>query len=142
MFPDQWIAPSKVDVIGKQHQIALLHVQANATRCIRDDQRLHAQQTQHANRKPHFFRRVTFIRMHAALHNRYGNAIKCADDQPSAMLWNGLLCEMWNVCKGNGCRIRDMVGESAKPGSKNDSDSGCQRSATTDKGGRSSSSLK
>src|SRR5216684_4471976 len=74
VFSCDGIVLREIYMVREEYQVALLQALPDASGGVRYDQRLDAEQPQHANGEGYFFRGIAFIGMHPSLHHghRYG----------------------------------------------------------------------
>ena len=80
--PTSGFVTLQVDVVADHDESALLVPEVDASSGVGEDDGADAHASEDANRERHFLRRISFIKMHAALHGRDGD-IACVCQSPS-----------------------------------------------------------
>ncbi len=83
--PTKRIRSLQIDVVADQHKRALLIIQIDPACRVGQDDGANAHAPEHAHGKRDLLRRISFIKMHAALHHGHGNKARRADHQLSSM---------------------------------------------------------
>ena len=105
-------------MVGKQNQLALLEIEANAPGGVGQHQGGDAQPAKNAHREGDFFRGVSLVRVDAALHHGDGSSSDGTEDQASAMAFDRGAGKVGYVAVRDGDGVLDAVGERTQPGAE------------------------
>ena len=75
----QRIGALQIDVVAKHHQSSLAVIEVDCSGRVGEDGGANSEPSEDTYRKCNFLRRISFIKVHAALHHCYGNARDFAD---------------------------------------------------------------
>ncbi len=128
----QRIRSLQIDVIADEHERALRIPEVDASGSVGDDDGANAHAREHANGERDFLRRISLIKMNAALHGCDWNGACISDDHPPGMPDRGRLRERRNLGIRDASRIAERVGEGAEAGAKNKTDLRSKRGARKD----------
>ncbi len=111
----QWILPLKIDVVFDHHQPALSVIQIDAAGSVGQDRCAHSHAGENAHRKHHGLRRITFIQVHAPLHDHHWPLANVAQNQLACVPHGRGARKMWNLVVADANGIRHLVGKLAQP---------------------------
>src|SRR6185312_4707793 len=95
----------EVDVVGDADEAALRVGPVDAAGGVGDDERLAAEQAEHAHGERHFGHCVAFIRVHAALHDGDGDSGDSSDDELALVAFDGGAREVRDLGVGDDDRV-------------------------------------
>lgn len=120
VFSDKRIVAQKIDVVGKQHQLAFRKIRIHRASGIGNDQITDAQKFHHPHRKGDLLHGVPFVIMKPSFHNNYHLSVQPSVNQLSVMKLDGGLGEIGNVGIINLFFDFDFIGQFPQSGTEND----------------------
>jgi hypothetical protein len=124
---DQGIGSLQVDVVANQDQRALLIVEIDSAGGVGEDDGADSHASEDAHGEGDLLRRVTFVKMHAALHHGHGDGGRFADDHLSGVADGGGTREGRDFGVWDFCRVGERIGEAAEAGAEDEADARAQR---------------
>ena len=110
----------QVEVIADEDQRALAVLRVDAAGGVGQQQRPHSQASKNANRERRLLRRVAFVLMHTALHDRDRHLAEFANDQPAGVADGGRAREKRNLLVNDRDRGLQVAGEISQAGAEHD----------------------
>ena len=104
--------------MSDQRSLAVLRIDAAGR--VGQHQRAHAHASENANRKRRLLRRVAFVLMNPALHDRDRHLAEFADDQPAGVANGRRAREKRNLLVADHERGLQAAGEISQAGAEND----------------------
>ena len=123
---DGGVLAGEVDVVGDADEAALRVGLVDAAGGVGDDERLAAEQAEHAHGEGDLGHCVAFVGVHAALHDGDGDAADGADDELALVAFDGGAREVRDLGVGDDDGVLDLRGEAAEAGAEDDAERGLE----------------
>ena len=119
-------------MVADQHQRALLIIEIDAARRVGEDDRANSHASEHAHREGDFVRRISFIKMYAALHHGDRERARLPDYQLSSMSDCSGSRKRRNIGVRDACCVCERVSKAAETGAENKTDARLEQGLSKD----------
>jgi len=126
------VESGEVDVIADEDERALRVAGVDSSGGVGDDDTMDAHAAEDAHREGDFGGRVSFVAVHAALHDSDWRGRELADEQFAAVSFDRGAREVWDFGVGNRCGFGDVGCYFAEAGAEDDGDFWRQRCLCAD----------